>query len=198
MRTLITTLAAAVLLAAPISVNAQDLPSYATQSGDTQIRGRVLSFDGGYTVDVRDERGYIDHVRLHRGTIINPTGLTLSSGMIVSILGYNAGTYFAANEVDTPYTFDYGIPYYGGRPWDYYGPRYTIGFFFGNPGWWHGPSFYGSYHYAGGARIYDNVRVHDVYHGGTFRGRDYVAPRSAGGYDPHAQSAHGDDRHGHR
>ena len=63
---------------------------------------------------VRDVRGYVDNVTLHQGTIINPTGLTLAPGMVVSILGYNAGPFFAANEVDTPYTYTYGVPYYAG------------------------------------------------------------------------------------
>jgi len=61
--------------------------------------------------------------------------------MVVSIMGYNAGDYFAANEVDTPYQFYSGIPYYSGHPWNYYGPSISLGFFFGNPGWWHGGGF---------------------------------------------------------
>jgi hypothetical protein len=105
--------------------------------------------------------------------------------MVVSILGYNAGPYFAANEIDTPYQFYAGSPYYAGHPWNYYGPSVSLGFFFGNAGWWHGGGFYGPYHYRGGARVYDNVRVNNFYRGGNYQGRNYVAPAGRGGYVPH-------------
>jgi hypothetical protein len=186
----IAALAFSASVAAPLAAVAQDIPSYAQPAGgpneDAQIRGRVVSFDGAYALGVRDDQGYLDNVQLHEGTIINPTGLTLAPGMVVSILGYNAGGYFSANEIDTPYTFAEGIPYYSGHPWNYYGPSFGLTFFFGNPGWWHGGWFSGGYHYYGGVRIYNNVAVHSVYPhyapGGAFHGRTYVAPRSYGGY----------------
>jgi hypothetical protein len=179
----------AVGFSAPIAAQAQDVPSYAqpAPSGEGQIRGRITSFDGAFSVIVRDERGYNDNVQLHPGTIINPTGITLAPGMVVSILGYNAGSYFSANEVDTPYTYYSGIPYYSGHPWDYYGPSVSLAFFFGNPGWWHGSYFYGPHHYYGGVRVYDSVHVTNVYrsYGGSFQGRSYVAPPERGGYYAH-------------
>jgi hypothetical protein len=187
---------AALCLLLPVAAQAQDLPSYANQPypADQNIHGRVLNFDGGYNLGVRDERGYVDNVQLHPGTIINPTGLTLAPGMVVSILGYNAGSFFAANEIDTPYEFYGGSPYYAGHPWDYYGPSISLGFFFGNAGWWHGHAFGGGYHYAGGARVYNSVHVNTVYRnaGGEFHGRDVVAPQEHGGY-----YAHGDRPAGH-
>jgi hypothetical protein len=191
MRTLFVALVAALTLSAPLAASAQDAPSYAQPpagydgGGDAQIRGRILNFDGGYNLQVRDDKGYVDNVVLHQGTIINPTGLTLAPGMVVSILGYNAGSYFGANEVDTPYTYYSGVPYYGGHPWNYYGPSISLGFFFGNVGWWHGDSFGGGYHYNGGARIYNNVHVNAVYRGGAYDGRTYRAPEEHGGYYPH-------------
>ncbi len=198
-------LVAALFIAGPLAAAAQGIPPGGPQPGtpsyatpivdDAQIHGRIVSFDGGYALQVKDEKGYLDNVRLHQGTIINPTGLTLAPGMIVSILGYNAGAYFAANEVDTPYTFYTGVPYYYGHPWNYYGPAVSLGFYFGNTGWWHGGYFRGPYHYAGGARVYGNAHVTGVYHGGTFRGRDYVAPHSSGGYRATAGEVHGG---GHR
>ena len=188
---------AAAVFAAP-AAQAQDVPSYAqpAPNDEAQLRGRISGFDGGYSLQVRDERGYVDQVRLHPGTIINPTGLTLAPGMTVSVLGYNAGSYFAANEIDTPYTFNGGVPYYAGRPWNYYGPQFSIGFFFGNGGWWHGPYFHGGYRFYGGTRVYDGVRVTNVYRGGSgsFHGRDYVAPRASGGY--YHESRRGDS-HSH-
>ena len=94
-------------------------PSYA--SGEETIRGRIASFDGRFHLEVRDDRGFIDNVQLHQGTVINPTGLTLQPGMSVTIFGKSAGSFFAATEVDTPYD-RYGllIPV---RP----GPSYAIG-----------------------------------------------------------------------
>jgi len=201
MRPFIAALAAALTLSliAPIAASAQDAPSYADQqpaaydgSGDAQIRGRIVNFDGGYNLQVKDERGYVDNVQLHPGTIINPTGITLAPGMVVSILGYNAGSFFGANEVDTPYTFYGDVPYYQGHPWNYYGGGISLGFFFGNTGWWHGGYFGGvGYRYAPGvgARVYNNVRVNNVYRGGSFQGRDYRAPAEHGGYYAHGASA---------
>jgi hypothetical protein len=184
-------LVAALTIATPLAASAQivpqqyDDPSYASDAaytGDGQIHGRILNFDGAYSVQVRDEKGYVDNVQLHQGTIINPTGLTLAPGMVVSILGYNAGPYFAANEVDTPYTFYAGAPYYQGRPWNYYGPSVSLGFFFGNPGWWHGSAFYGRPRFVGGTRVYNDVHVNTFYRGGAFQVRNYVAPVQRGGY----------------
>jgi len=163
-----------------------DVPSYAeAPPQDEQIRGRIVSFDGAYSLQVRDERGFVDNVQLHQGTIINPTGLTLAPGMIVSILGYNSGSFFAANEVDTPYTFDAGIPYYAGHPWDYYGPTIGLSFFFGNVGWWHGDYFHGPFAYRGGARYYNSVNISNVYRSSTYvGGGGRREPRTGSGYAP--------------
>src|SRR5581483_10678001 len=161
-------------LGAVSAAQAQDVPTYAqpSQEGEENIHGRIIAFDGAYNLQVRDERGFVDNVQLHQGTIINPTGLTLEPGMVVSILGYNAGPYLAANEIDTPYT------YYGGVPW-------------------HGSAFVGGFHYVGGVRVYNNVHFRDVHTGGVYRGRDYVAPPSRGGYVPRStrntNNGHRDD-----
>jgi hypothetical protein len=80
--------------------------------------------------------------------VINPTGLSLATGMSVTISGYNAGSSFDANEIDTPYAYD-GPIYYGGYP------GYDYGFFFG------GRPFRGDYH-GGGFR--------SGFHGGGFHG----------------------------
>jgi hypothetical protein len=174
MQKIIAALAAALLIAAPFAANAQDEPSYAQGDGDGQIRGRVVSFDGGYNLQVRDDKGYIDNVELHQGTIINPTGLTLAPGMVVSILGYNAGDNFAANEIDTPYNYYGGYAYYDGHPWNYYGAGIGLAFFFGNVGWWHGGYFGGPYRYNGGVRIYNNVNYNAVYRAGASYNHGYV------------------------
>ena len=135
-------LVGAVALAAPVAVLAQPAqqaapPSYAHASADETIHGRVSAFDGGFRLDVLDDRGYTDTVQLHPGTIINPTGLRLRPGMAVTILGINRGKTFAANEIDTPYQSYGDVPVYAPG---YYGydPRFELGIGFGGYGHhWH-------------------------------------------------------------
>jgi hypothetical protein len=126
-------------------------PSYARPGGvpgDEAIHGRIASFDGAYNLQVSDDRGFVDNVELRQGTIINPTGVRLASGMRVTVHGVNRGSVFAANEIDTPYqsygaaygpvpvygsiypypAYPYPYPVYGGYP---YGPTFGIGFGFG-------------------------------------------------------------------
>jgi hypothetical protein len=113
------------------------LPSYATGNTDETIHGTIAAVNGARDISVRDDRGFVDHVTLHQGTIINPTGLTLAPGQKVTILGQANGQAFSANQIDTPYHsygvgFDYGYPYYGGyaygfRPY----PVYGFGFGYG-------------------------------------------------------------------
>jgi len=125
---------AAGLLAAPLAVSA-DIP------GQQQIQGRVTSFDGHFALHVQQANGEVDAIELHQGTIINPTGLTLSPGMTVTVVGQPQGTVFAANEIDTPYQETYGYaystPYYGpywGTYLGYPGPGFDLGLNFG-PRW---------------------------------------------------------------
>jgi hypothetical protein len=110
----------------PLAAFAQDaVPSYAhherVAERDT-IRGRIESFDGKFHMIVRDDRGQAKSVELHQGTVIQPTGLTLTPGMSVAISGYN-GRDFNANVISTPYTYD-GPKVYCGPPgwWYSYGP----------------------------------------------------------------------------
>jgi hypothetical protein len=124
------------LLAAPVSAQSPTYahPSYA--SNEEVVRGRVLSFNGAYDLQLRDDRGFVDNVRLHQGTVINPTGLTLEAGMSVTMYGYNRGNIFAANEIDTPYQQTYALypvpvyPYPYPYPYPYYGPAFGFGFGF--------------------------------------------------------------------
>ena len=183
MRKILSALVAALFLSAPLAAGAQIVPSYSDDQqaygGDAQIHGRILNFDGAYNVQVRDEQGYVDNVQLHQGTIINPTGLTLEPGMVVSILGYNAGPFFAANEIDTPYTYNYGLPYYGGHPWNYYGPSVSLGFF-GNTGWWHGSAPIRTPRFVGGARLRQRPRQPSI--AAAFR--THLAPQNAAATNP--------------
>jgi hypothetical protein len=108
---------------ATASPSGAQTPSYARPgyaSDEDAIHGRILSFHGAYDVDVRDDRGFVDHIALRQGTIINPIGLRLTPGMSVTILGYNRGSTFQANEIDTPYMAENTMPLYGSG----YGPYY--------------------------------------------------------------------------
>jgi hypothetical protein len=141
--------------AAPSDVAAPG-PSYAMP--EETVSGRVVSFDGNYALQVRDDRGFVDNVQLRDGTIINPTGVRLAPGMRVTIYGVNRGSVLAANQIDTPYQsygspapvayavpaypyypvygYGYGYPYYG-YPYAY-GPRISVGIGFGFGGRWGG------------------------------------------------------------
>ena len=113
-------------------------PTYSTPVAGETISGHITAVTGKYNLQVRDSRGFIDNVVLHQGTIINPRGLTLGTGMQVTINGSNAGSAFAANQIDAPYTValvpGYGAPFYGS----------SLGFGFG-PGWGFGPRFRGGF-----------------------------------------------------
>src|ERR1700688_2558619 len=138
-------------LMSPLTAHAQDLATNAPPgagSNDQSVVGRIQSIDGKYHLTVLDQRGIVDSVDLHQGTVINPTGLSLATGMSVTISGYPAGSSFSANEVDTPYTYD-GPDYYAP------GSAYDFGFSYGNRPFFHGHEggFYGGgFHGGGGHR----------------------------------------------
>ncbi len=135
------------------------MPHPPPNPGEETIHGRIVSFDGAYNLQVNDDRGFVDNVRMHQGTIINPTGLTLAPGMVVTIYGANSGSVFAAHQIDTPYQSYgyaypvypypvypfYGYPFYG-YPYPF-GARVFVGFGFGF-GFGYHPVYggYGGYH----------------------------------------------------
>jgi hypothetical protein len=120
----------------PATAAAPNAPSYARRpaNGEDMITGKISSFQGKYDIQVRDDRGFIDKVEMHQGTVINPTGLALQPGMSVTILGYNRGRVLAANEIDAPYPpyVAYGYPLVA-VPYHY---GYSVGF---GPVYFHQP-----------------------------------------------------------
>src|SRR6202046_1677410 len=48
------------------------------------VTGTVSAFDGQWIVYMHDDKGYTDHITLHQGTIINPTGIRLVEGMHIT------------------------------------------------------------------------------------------------------------------
>lgn len=159
-KTILACLAVALFIGVPLAAGAQYVPSYATPvARQESIKGILTGFDGAYIVYMRDDRGYDDHITMHEGTVINPTGIKLVEGMRVTIYGNTNGSTFAANRIDVsppnyggnpyysnPYGNSYGSPY-GGSP--YYGgwsPWWGVGvgWWGGWPGWGWGPGFFGS------------------------------------------------------
>jgi hypothetical protein len=144
---IITLLAALAALAMPVAAVAQqpasaDAPSYSRPSygsDEETVSGRIASFDGTYTLRLNDDRGFVDTIKLHDGTVINPTGLRLVPGMRVTIHGINRGSALAANEIDTPYASYGAVPVYPyAYPYPYpvyaypgyyypYNPRLSVG-----------------------------------------------------------------------
>jgi hypothetical protein len=159
--------------------SADPRPSYAANSGET-IHGRISSLSGKYDVYVRDDRGYVDHVVLHDGTVINPTGLELAAGETVTIAGRTDGGVLRADEIDTPYSYDEESNGYDGPQDDYqYGAGYPYGYgypyAYGYPG-------YGGIYFGGGdyGRGYYG---HGSYGGGSYnRGSYSRGASSAGSY----------------
>ena len=144
------------------------VPSYGTPVARQEaIKGTLISFDGAYVLYMRDVRGYDDHVSLHQGTVINPTGIKLVEGMQVTIYGNANGPTFEAYRIDVSgpqdgggyypgasYGYDsgygYGYPgYYGGvYPW---GLNIGLGWGWGWGGWPYGwGGYYGGYPYGWG------------------------------------------------
>lgn len=97
-------LSSALILAAfalPAAARA-DSYSYATHSGDQTLHGVIASTDGKYGLTVRDDRAVTDSVVLHRGTVIDPTGLQLMPGMQVTIAGHPGASAFDADKIEAP------------------------------------------------------------------------------------------------
>jgi len=134
---------------APLGASAQGA------NGET-IRGTIVSLDGAGNLELRDDRGFVDSVRLEPNVDVTPAGVQLQPGMRVTIVGANAGSVFAAEQVAVgqpqaprpqaqapsyvnpppdPYAYAYPAPYpvvaYPYPVYVPYGPRFSIGIGFG-------------------------------------------------------------------
>jgi hypothetical protein len=154
---LVAALAAALCLATPALALAQQSPDEQGQGGppptyaqplaapaygrQDSIKGTLAGFDGQWVVYMHDDKGYTDHITLHQGTVINPTGIKLLEGMKVTVFGQPDGPTFQANRVDVGYS-PYS-PYYGSDGNPAYG--------YGDPGYGYGGGYgYGYGGYGGG------------------------------------------------
>jgi hypothetical protein len=177
-------------LTLPRTAAADTVPTYAThnRSGET-VHGTIATLSGNGDLYVRDDRGFVDHVALHQGTVIEPTGFELGSGDVVTISGQNAGSVLRADEIDAapsddassngpgPAYYDQGYavdtyPDGGYYPYGYgypYGYDYGVGFYFGGG---YGRGGYGGYHNHGGYNGH-GYGSHGGYGGGYNRGGSY-------------------------
>jgi hypothetical protein len=71
-------------------------------ASDQPLHGVITAIHGRYGFAVRGDRGDAESVTLHRGTILNPTGLQLQAGMQVTIAGHPSRGTFAADKIDAP------------------------------------------------------------------------------------------------
>jgi hypothetical protein len=103
------TLVALALSAVPLGVLAQSgppgMPSYAASApsapaNEETIHGQIASIDDAQSLQLNDDRGFIDTVQLQPGTVIRPSGSQLQPGMAVTISGVARGSVFAASHID--------------------------------------------------------------------------------------------------
>jgi hypothetical protein len=194
----------------------EPVPSYGRPvAPQEQIKGTVTGFDGAYIVYMRDDRGYDDHVSMHDGTVINPTGTRLVEGMPVTIYGHANGPTFDAYRIDvavayTPYGgygdgggyYGGGYPYYGagyyGGGYPYWGIGIGIGLGFGwgccGYGW---GGYYRPWGWGWGYRPWGYYRgPYGYYRGGYYggygyRGGYYGGYRGGGYYGGNRGTVHG-------
>src|ERR1700756_1626586 len=88
-------------LALPLAAHAAP-NSYAIRAEEQTLHGTIASIEGKFGLTVRDDRADVDQVRLHPGTVIEPTGLRLQPGMQVTITGSPDGKAFNANTIVAP------------------------------------------------------------------------------------------------
>jgi hypothetical protein len=101
MKRLITSASIVAALVLPVAALA-DTQSSATSVGAATLSGVVTSIDGKTSLTVRDNRGSLDSVTLHKGTIINPTGSQLKPGTPVTIVGHADGRAYDADAINAP------------------------------------------------------------------------------------------------
>ncbi len=103
----------------PAVALAQNVPSYAVPvtaqppappADQETIRGTISSIDNNGGLQLNDDRGFIDSVQIQPNTIINPGGVQLKSGMVVTIGGAAQGQVFAANHIDVAMNGPSGPP----------------------------------------------------------------------------------------
>jgi hypothetical protein len=100
-------LAALAIAAVPLGALAQaapsGMPSYASPASapdQETIHGHIASIDDADSLQISDDRGFVDSVQLGQDTIINPSGTQLQPGMTVTIAGVSRGSVFAAHRID--------------------------------------------------------------------------------------------------
>lgn len=86
-----------VAAAQPAGADTLIVAQMAPAPGAAEVQG-VVAYAHGVDLGLRAP-GNIIHVRLHHGTVIHPTGLTLARGMLVDVHGYWKGGFFRASRI---------------------------------------------------------------------------------------------------
>lgn len=99
------TLITLAMAAFPVAVPAQSaVPSYAVppapSANQETIHGKIASYDGAVSLQVNDDRGFVDNVQLQPNTVVNPNNALLQPGSTVTIVGEARGSVFAADRID--------------------------------------------------------------------------------------------------
>jgi hypothetical protein len=101
MKRLVSSTLIVAVLVLPIAAQA-DAQAYRAPVAAQALSGVIASIEGRYSLTVRDSRGSLRGVQLHKGTTINPTGLQLQPGTPVTIIGHASGGAYDADTIDAP------------------------------------------------------------------------------------------------
>ncbi len=113
---------AALAFAAPVAASAEPaVPSAPATAAHAQLVAQITNFSGKYGITVRDAKGALVTVQMHRGTVIEPVGLRLDVGMRVALTGSVRDGVFQADRIDVPDAVNRRLagtsPWYSGPSW---------------------------------------------------------------------------------
>jgi hypothetical protein len=83
-----------------LAIAALPLGALAQGDGDVTLVGTIATIDAAGNMDLNDDHGYTDTIRLDQDTVIRPAGTQLVAGMAITVVGVNRGAYLAAERVD--------------------------------------------------------------------------------------------------
>jgi hypothetical protein len=113
---------AALAFAAPVAALAEPpAPSAPVTAARDHLVAQITNFSGKYGITVRDAKGALVSVQMHRGTVIEPVGLRLDVGMRVALTGSVRDGVFQADRIDVPDAANRRLagtsPWYSGPAW---------------------------------------------------------------------------------
>jgi hypothetical protein len=113
---------AALAFVAPVAAGAEPAaPSAPVTAARDHLVAQITNFSGKYGITVRDAKGALVTVQMHRGTVIEPVGLRLDIGMQVALTGSVRDGVFQADRIDVPEAVNRRLagtsPWYSGPGW---------------------------------------------------------------------------------